>query len=175
MQGLRAKKKFFSKVYDENIDNVYRFIFLKVGAKEITQDLCSEVFLRFWQSMEAGTEIVNSRAFIYQIARNLIVDHYRQKGQEKERTSGFPVEEIEINGPQANPEKQAILASDLNEMQRAISRIKDEYQDVIIWYYLDEISIREIAQMTGKTENNIRVIVHRALETLRNLLSEGKM
>ncbi|PIU15604.1 RNA polymerase subunit sigma-70, partial [bacterium (Candidatus Gribaldobacteria) CG08_land_8_20_14_0_20_39_15] len=73
MANLRKK---FSKIYDQYINKIYRFIFLKVNSQEIAQDLTSETFLRGWESFkEKNEEIENIQAFLYRIARNLVTDH----------------------------------------------------------------------------------------------------
>ncbi|MFC1663673.1 RNA polymerase sigma factor [Patescibacteria group bacterium] len=157
-------RKKFSKIYDKHIDKIYRFIFLKVSSQEIAQDLTSEVFLRGWKSFKQKRDIENPTAFLYQIARNLVVDHYREKG----KTRVFSIEYQEITDPRANLEEKAALTSDLNTVQQALTNIKEDYQTVIIWRYLDDLSILEIAEILDKSEEAVRVMLHRALKSLKN-------
>ena len=161
------KKKFFSNFYDKHINSVYRFIYLKVSSREMSQDLTAEAFKRLWESIQAPTEIKNPRAFLYQIARNLIVDHYREKGREPIK---IQPEELEIESQEKGPSVQAEDAEKADEIQQALSKLKDNYQNVLIWYYLDEMSIEEIAELENKSENAVRVTIHRGLEKLREKL-----
>jgi len=163
-------EKIFKQVYDKYIDKIYRFIFLKVSSKEIAQDLASEAFLRFWQTLESPTEIQNPRAFLYQVVRNLVIDHYREKA----RTQFVPIENIVVKdqNPEIDLEKQAILTSDMQEIHQALTGLKQEYQDAIIFYYLDEFSVPEIAEIMNKSENAVRVVIHRALQALRGEIME---
>jgi RNA polymerase sigma-70 factor (ECF subfamily) len=158
----KAKKKFFSKFYDKHIDKIYRFIFLKVNSKEVSEDLTSEVFLRFWQQLNSPIEIRNPRAFIYQIARNLIIDYYRQKKPQK-----LDIDEIELVDSSENPYKEAVLDSESRDLVIALSKMPEDYQDVIIWYYLNDLSVAEIADIVAKSEGAVRVMIHRALNALR--------
>jgi len=66
----------FSKIYDQCIDKIYRFIFLKVNSKEIAQDLCSETFLKGWETYKKNTKIENPSAFLYRIASILVIDYF---------------------------------------------------------------------------------------------------
>jgi len=161
----KSKKKFFSEFYDDHVSKLYRFVYLKVSSKETSQDLTSEVFLRFWEQLNSPTEIKNPRAFIYQIARNLVIDYYRKKEPQK-----IQPELIQIKDTKADLKQEVLLESDIKDIETALSKIPDEYQNMIIWYYLDEFSVSEIADITGKTENNVRVIIHRALSALRSIL-----
>lgn len=161
-------QKKFSEIYDQYIDKIYRFVFLKVDSQETTEDLCSEAFTRLWQSMDKGTKIENPQAFIYQIARNLIADHYRRNSKIK-LVSVENCKEIEDN--ELNLQEKAVLDSDINTVKLALNNIKPEYQDVIICHYLDDLSIPEIAEIMNKPKNNIRVTLHRGLKALKRELS----
>jgi len=164
MENLR---KIFSKIYDRYIDKIYRFIFLKVNSQEIAQDLTSETFLRGWESFKNGNKIENPQAFLYKIARNLVTDHYREKG----RAQVVSAEYVPIVDPRQNLEEKSLLNSDIDNVKMALASLPEEYQDVIIWHYLDDLSIPEIAKMLDKSEGAVRVMLHRALKVLRNGLN----
>ena len=164
---MKKAKKTFKKTYDQYIEKIFRFIFLRVSSEPVAQDLSSETFLRFWQTLNSGTEIQNPKAFIYQIARNLVIDHYREKNQ----AQFVPVEDIEISDPRADLEKDIYLASDISQVQKAISGLEPDCQDIIIWRYLDELSFREIANMLNKSEGAARVNLHRALKALKKAMN----
>ena len=164
MENLR---KIFSKIYDRYIDKIYRFIFLKVNSQEIAQDLTSETFLRGWESFKNGNKIENPQAFLYKIARNLVTDHYREKGRAQVVSAEF----IPIVDPRQNLEEKSLLNSDIDNVKMALASLPEEYQDVIIWHYLDGLAFSEIGQILHKSENAVRVQTHRALEKLRKKLN----
>jgi len=164
-------RKEFSKIYDKYINKIYRFIFLKVNSQEIAQDLTSETFLKGWEAFQKANnpgnsiqKIENPQAFLYQIARNLVIDHYREKG----KAQLVSVEFSPIIDPRQNLEERANLNSDLEEIKRGLVKIKDEYQDVIIYRYLNELSMPEIAKIMDKSEGTVRVLLHRALKSLKD-------
>lgn len=157
-------RKKFSKIYDRYIDKIYRFIFLKVDSREIAEDLCSETFLRTWEILkEKNPGIDNVQAFLYKVARNLVIDYYRKKA----RPEIVPAQNVQLLDTKVDLEKQALLNSDIKQIKQSIARLKDDYQNVLIWRYLDEMSIKEIGQMLDRTKNATRVLLHRALKALR--------
>ncbi len=162
--------KDYSKIYEKYVDKIYRFVYLKVSSQEVAEDLTSEVFTRGWQAYcDNKKNIDNMTAFLYQIARNLIVDHYRQKGQAQfVSVDSAP----NLANPGIGLEEEAMWKSDFHRVQAALANIREDYREVIVWYYLDEFSVREIAKMLGKSEEATRVHIHRALTTLRNSLRE---
>ena len=77
---MSNSRKIYSEVYDKYVKKIYRFVLLKVNSAEIAEDLTSEVFMRGWQAYKTKQDkIENVQAFLYQIARNLLADHYRQE------------------------------------------------------------------------------------------------
>lgn len=160
-------KKTFEHIYNQYIDKIYRFVFIKVSSKETAEDLCSETFSRFWQELKQGKNIENPRAFLYQVARNLIIDYYRIKP----RIQLASVEGAQIIDPGVNLEEAQLLKSDLETIKAGLRNLKQDYQDIIIWRYLDELSVPEIAEMLGKSEGAVRVEIHRALAALKSDLS----
>ena len=164
MADLRKK---FSKIYDRYIDRIYRFIFFKVNSQEVAEDLTSETFLRTWAAFK-NQEIENIQAFLYQTARNLVTDYYREKGKTQVISADYhsPITDL-----RQNLEERAMLSSDLNTIRKALAELNEDYQNVIIWYYLDDLSISEVANLLGRTEEATRVLLHRALESLRQKLN----
>jgi len=157
-------KKKFNKLYEEYVERIYRFVYIKVSSKETAEDLTSQTFIKSWQAMERGTEIENPKAFIYQIARNLVIDFYREKAKN-------PVisEQILSLAPDhsTNIEKQVQISADLDNTMKLLAKLKPEYQDIVVWHYLDDMPVKEIAQILQKDENNVRVTLHRALNSLK--------
>ena len=163
-------RKIFSKIYDRYIDKIYRFIFFKVNSQEIAQDLTSETFLKTWETYKNGNqEIENIQAYLYKTARNLVIDFYREKGKVQIVSADNPL----IPDPAPNLEEKAMLSSDLDQIRQALTELNDDYQNVIIWYYLDDLSISEISQMLGRTDDATRVLLSRALQALRNEINQA--
>jgi len=157
-------RKIFSKIYDNYVEKIYRFIFFKVSSKEIAEDLTSETFLRGWKTFKnEKNNIENPPAFLYKIARNLVIDYYREKG----KFQVVSAENTALIDPRTNLEEKMITNSDLEMVKKALFNLKDEYQEAIIWYYLDGLSISEIAKLLDRTEPATRVLISRALKNLK--------
>ncbi len=166
---MEHKKKLFSKIYDKYIKKIYRFVFFKVNSQEIAEDLTSETFSRTWASFkEKSEEIENIQAFLYKTARNLVTDYYRQKGRSVVISANNP----SVVDPRQNLEERSLLNSDIEHIKKSLFTLKEDYQDVILWYYLDDLPISEISELLGRTKEATRVLLHRALKALRNQIRE---
>ena len=157
--------QYFNQVYDQYVNKIYRFIYLKVSLVETAEDLSSEVFLRLYKHIQKNNPVIeNPQAFVYQIARNVIADHYRSK---KITVVSIEKTTIEIEDIQERTREQGEVSLEMDRIKEAIAKLQGDYQDLIIWRYVDELTVPEIAQITGKTEENVRVGVHRAIQALK--------
>ncbi len=162
----------FGQFYDLYVTKIYRFIFFKVSSVSEAHDLTSEVFLKLWQCLKEGKEIKNLGAYTYTLSRNLVIDHYRKKSRTEETNLDNP----EVYGLPEDSRKglaeSMAIAEELKEVLKGLENLKDEYKEVIILSYLNELSISEIAVILNKSKGNVRVLLHRAMTALKNNLHE---
>ncbi len=167
----------FSQIYDQYIDKIYRFVYLKVDSQETAEDVTSKVFTKGWEAYKAKFETRNSKleiknmgAFLYQIARNAVIDHYRSKG----RANVVSVDASpDIADPKTSPQDKAILGADISTIKNAIKKLSKEHQDIIILHYLEDMPIENIAELLGRPAGTIRVMLHRGLKDLKDIVQES--
>lgn len=150
----------FSELYDRYFNKIYNFIYLKVYSREEAEDLTSEVFFKALNKIETfNPETWTSfQAWIYRIAHNRVVDHYRTK---KESTS---IEEIiDFKASKEDIPEELFNKMKLEEVVKFMDSLKKEHKDVLIMRIWDNLSYREIAEITGLSESNCKKIVSRNL------------
>lgn len=164
----------FGELYDFYAPRVYRFVRLKVDSQETAQDLTSEAFLRIWQFLQEQKKIRERfQALLYKIARNLVIDFYRDRSTREILIDDDLGEFSSIEGEEAS-DKLVLRQEEMAGVKKALVQINPNYQDVIVWYYLDELSIPEIAEILDKNEGTVRVLVHRAVKSLREIMESEK-
>jgi RNA polymerase sigma-70 factor (ECF subfamily) len=162
-------QKKFSDLYDLYINQIYRFAYLRVSSHEAAQDLAADTFARFWESFKVNPDgVQNPRAFLYTIAKNLVVDYYRDKGKVG---SVADIADMQIIDPKSDIKLAAEKNSDMEAVRLAISTMNENYQNAIIWRYLDDMEIGEVAHLLGRTEAATRVLLHRAMKELKTKLN----
>ena len=82
-------------------------------------------------------------------------------------------QDLDIEDISASPEEKATLSMDMDQVRRALTQLNDDYQNYIIWRYIEELTLPEIAHILDKKEDNVRVGVHRALRALNEAI-EGE-
>jgi RNA polymerase sigma-70 factor (ECF subfamily) len=160
----------FNQIYDAYLDKIYRFIYFRVSSEEIARDLTGLVFFNFWKSLNAGRpEIKNYSAYLYRSARNLLVDYYRRKQLEPLPFSAF--KEITDEEVGSSSVEKMEKSADLALIYESLAKIKKEYAEILILYYLNDLSIQELSQIFHKREGTIRVMIHRAIKALKKHLT----
>lgn len=165
---MKISKKKFEKIYDNQVGKIYRFVFLKVGSIDIAQDLTSQTFIKAWKKAKAGLDIKNPNAYIFQIARREIAGHYRQASKIKIVSA----ESVEIVSEE-NIEQNQGIQMEFEAVRTSLTQLKEDHQNVLLWRYVDGRSVKEIAQLLGKEPNAVRVMIHRALKSLRVVIDQG--
>ena len=165
-------KKKFSKIYDKYVEKIYRFIFLKVDSQETAQDLTAQVFTKVWdkfrKSNRTENKIENPIAYLYQVARGEIANYHRQKS----KFQIISTEAIQLSDSQPTLEENFVLQGEFQILRKRLAELSEDYQNVIIWRYLDGLSIKEIAQIMEKSKGAVRVMLHRALKELRERMEK---
>ncbi|NCO80050.1 sigma-70 family RNA polymerase sigma factor, partial [Candidatus Falkowbacteria bacterium] len=139
----------FVKAYDLYVDQIYRFIYFKVGNKEEAEDLSSAVFLKIWSYLQENNIIDSKtlRPLLYKIARNIIIDHYRKINQRENVSLDKTMEQGGLIDVKQDIAQRAEVMSDLMVIETKLPELKEEYREVIIMRYINELSIKEIAEI----------------------------
>ncbi|MCS6789288.1 MAG: sigma-70 family RNA polymerase sigma factor [Patescibacteria group bacterium] len=158
----------FGLLYDYYFEQIYRFIYLKVSHKEDAEDLAHQVFLQALKKMkDYEYKGLPFSSWLYKIARNEIVDFYRSK---KTNTTLEELENVLSSDDDIDIKDKLDLKIQLEKVKEAIKKIKPEYQDIIIMRFIEDLSIKEVAEILDKTEGSIKLMQHRAINSLKKIL-----
>lgn len=170
---VRAKKdpEAYGKIYDLYARRIYRFVYFKVSSEEEAKDLTADVFLKAWSFLldEKGGEVRHLSALLYSIARNRVIDHYRSRSNRETLQLAEGADDI-IADDRLDPSR-IDTGIDARMLEKRLRSLKDEYREVLVMKHLDELETSEIARILGKTHGNVRVLLHRATEAMRDLVA----
>ena len=158
----------FLEMHSHYAPKIFRHAYYRLNSKETAQDIAQQVFFKVWEYI-AGSDnkIDNINAFIYRTTNNLIADYYRK------------AERKNIALDDADEKKFATEPSYINEVdknfemakvKKAILKLDPSQQQLIVWRYIDDLPISQIAKISGKSINAIYVGLHRALKHLKIIL-----
>lgn len=153
--------------YDKYVSNIYRFVLIKVSDKQVAEDLTQDIFLRTWQHLVDKKNIKNFQAFIFRIARNAVIDHYRSSHKQE-----LPLEYISESNRLHDDGKKLDQSLDADEILKQLSKLKPEYQEILMLRYVEDLSINSISEILEKDKNTIRVMLHRATSKLKEITNK---
>ena len=170
-QAKSGDSEAFAQLYDAYVERVYRYILFRVSEDVTTEDLVSQVFLKAWQNLDRYK--MGSSPFIawlYTIARNLVIDHYRAK------KDMLPIEEAAaLPSDMQTPAEEVEARFDLQAMRDALLFLTQDQQQVLILKYIAGLPNENIAKIMKKQEGTIRGLQMRALQTLSKYMREKEL
>lgn len=158
----------FAQLYDLYVDRIYRYVYYHVGNRQDAEDVTEQVFTRALEAVrryrpDTGPFI----AWLTRIARNTTIDHLRRRKAAQPLSDSF----LDPN-PWQDPEWVAEARCTQEQLRRAILGLRDEYREVIVLRFVEELSHAQTAAALGKSEGAVRVLQHRALAALRQALAK---
>lgn len=162
-----SSKEEFLKVYKDYANALFRRGYFKLSNRDLSKDLLQDTFMKTWQYLKDGGTISDMRSFIYRTHSNLIIDQYRKKKTQSldelhdSKGIDFGENNVESLYNKIDGEKAIEL----------LNKLPSEYKDVIFMRYVEELTIAEIASLTGESANNVSVRIHRGLEKAKKLFS----
>jgi RNA polymerase sigma-70 factor (ECF subfamily) len=167
--AVRGKSSAFGDLYDHYQPMIYRFVAVKVGRREEAEDITHQVFLSAWQNIKTYEHRGHPfSSWLYQIARNQVIDHYRAKRNDTPLDAVDP----EAFATMASAEFEMPTKLEMETVRRALATMKPDYQDVIIMRFIEDLPIRETADALDKSEGAIKLMQHRAIKELKRILKE---
>jgi len=158
----------FGRLYDRYIDKVYRHLYYRVGNPTEAEDLAAQVFLKAWNAIPRYKPMGKPfGVWLLSIGHNLLIDHYRAR---KETASLDDV--IIPAGDAADPVLLAERSFASAALRKAIRTLKRDQQAVVVMRYIDGLDYAEIAAALDKREGAVRVILHRSLLALRDIMAK---
>lgn len=160
----------FGQLYDASFERVYRFVFFRVTDVQTAEDLTSQVFLKAWENLHRYQPKGPFLAWLYSIARNTVIDHYRTHKQTVSLDEAAPV-------AARNPKLDDLvdLQFEMETLQAAMQHLTAEQREVLTLKFIAEYDTAQIARHMRKTEGAIRALQMRALQALARVMkSDGR-
>jgi RNA polymerase sigma-70 factor (ECF subfamily) len=178
MNRSHHHEKAFIELYNEYSDDIFRFCFIRLRNRDKALDATQEVFFKMWNEVVKNPkklqELDSPKAFLFRIARNTVIDATRKKtstplswlrsSDDDSRHSTLEPIEIAENNP--NPEEQLVNTELLDHLEL----LDPHHREILVFRFLHDMSVIDIAAMLQISENAASVRIHRALDHARKKL-----
>jgi RNA polymerase sigma-70 factor (ECF subfamily) len=155
-------------LYRRYVGAIYRYLSVRLGNKQEAEDLTEDVFFRSFQSLggyrERGWPF---SAFLYRVAKNMLTDYYRQEKPQ------FALSAVERGADSIRPlDDHIIRGEQLDGLRQAMDAIQPNYREVVILRLILALPTSVVARWMNQTEGATRVLLHRALVSIRRELRD---
>lgn len=175
LSGLRNREEArqqFAQLYQHHVEQVYRFLFFRLGNQQDAQDVTAQTFLSAWESFASFRGQSSVATWLFVIARRRLVDYFRSRGfTEQQRTQ--PLESVVELPDRINPPLvQVMQRLQVEQVVQALGQLSDERAEALSLRLFAGLSAREIAQVMNKSEAAVKMLVHRGLGELKGRLPD---
>ena len=164
-QAKSGDAEAFAQLYDACMDRVYRYVFFRVSDQQMAEDLTSQVFLKAWEKLDGYRPQGPFLSWLYAIARNTVIDHYRTQKQTVSLEDAGP-----IVAENDRLEDALEFEFEMKSVQAAMQQLTGEQQEVLILKFVAEYDTAQIAKRMGKSPGAIRALQMRALQALAKVI-----
>jgi RNA polymerase sigma-70 factor, ECF subfamily len=153
----------FRSFYRTQRKKLFGYLMRLTGNYQLSSDIMQESFVRYLEHYGPQTQNVS---LLFTIARNLVWDNTRKKTNTNELKN-------DIEDVMFNPEEQLLVRESYRNVLSAMKKLKKDQRDLLALTVSSDLSYREIANILGISEANVKVKVHRARILLKELLPTG--
>ncbi|HMO77651.1 MAG TPA: sigma-70 family RNA polymerase sigma factor [Candidatus Paceibacterota bacterium] len=172
---VEDQEKRFLKAFEEYSDALFRHAAMRISNREKAIDAVHDAFTKVWSYVRQGHQIDSFRSFLYKVLNNLIIDEYR-KHKESSLDALMEIEGVDEGSfPELSESTVEALAATIDG-RKAFALLRDipeQYQEVLIFRFVDDLGPKEIAELIEESENVVSVRIHRGLKLLRNKIEAG--
>ena len=169
-KAIKGDELAFGELYSAYSDSIYRFVYLRVEDQQTAEDIAANVFLKAWEKLEAYEQRgVPFRAWLFRIARNAVIDHYRT------RKEVAPLEAI-VNTFDENAQSVSENVGTRLEAQKimkSMEQLTDDQRNVLTLKLVHGLNTQEVAKALGKRQGAVRALQMRGLQALAKLLESS--
>ena len=170
MQETNEMRNRLIHEFAENyMEKLFYFCLKKTGCHEDAEDLTQDIALQIITALNKGTIPVSFSAWVWQIARNRYSVWAKEKHNRNESVTGSDIGDYEIEDESENILDEMIHTEQMTLLRRELAFIKSDYRNIVVAYYIENKSVRDIASLLSISISAAQQRLHRA----RIILKEG--
>ncbi|WP_226579446.1 RNA polymerase sigma factor SigX [Halobacillus litoralis] len=166
-------KQFFDEFYENYHQDLFQFIMYMVKDRSLAEDLVQDVYVKVLKSYDSFSGKSTEKTWLFSIARHVIFDYFRKQKRKRNRILGFfdwHDKGDELKDQHPVPEELIVQNEEIQQVYDALDHCSVNQRSVLVLRYIQELTIKETAEVTGWSESKVKTTQHRAIRTIKALM-----
>jgi RNA polymerase sigma-70 factor, ECF subfamily len=165
----------FTELFEQHRGGVHAFLLARTSDREVARDLLQDTFLRLWRRLDeiGGLERERQRAWIYAVARNLVIDRYRADGTRRATLAAIADEAPRTGTAQVDAADQLAARDELAFLQGAIAALPEDERVILTMSVVAEMTSQQVGEALDLPAGTVRYKLHRARARLAEQLEDA--
>ena len=168
-QAKEMRDRLINEFAESYMEKLFYFCLKKTGGNDEAEDLTQDIALQILTALNKGTVPTSFSAWVWQIARNRYSVWAKEKHSRNESVTGSDIGDYEIEDKSENILDEMIHTEQMALLRRELAFIKSDYRNIVVAYYIENKSVRDIASSLSVSISAVQQRLHRA----RIILKEG--
>jgi len=156
---------------------VFRFLLASLRDRDVAENLTQDCFLKAYMGRGHFRGDSSLSTWLLKIAMNLVRDHLRSKRMRFwSKTRETALDPIDVSDwvpdGRSSPEAELLARTQVAHVWKAVSRLPEKQRSVFVLRFVEEMELKEIAELTGMNPSTVKTHLYRALAAVRETVGE---
>jgi len=168
-------KTFFDELYESYHHDLFQYLIYMVKNRDLAEDLVQEVYIKVLKSYQSFDGRSTEKTWLLSIARHVAIDHFRKQKRKRNRIMDFfdwNEKGEQLKDYASLPDEIAIQNDEMKQVYKALDNCTVDQRNVIIFRFIQGLSIQETADILNWSESKVKTTQHRGMKALKEMMDE---
>ncbi|MGP4076979.1 RNA polymerase sigma factor SigX [Halobacillus sp. K22] len=168
-------KTFFDELYDNYHHDLFQYLIYMVKDRNLAEDLVQEVYIKVLKSYDSFDGRSTEKTWLLSIARHVAIDHFRKQKRKRNRIMDFfdwNEKGEQLKDYASLPDEIAIQNDEMKQVYKALDNCTVDQRNVIIFRFIQGLSIQETAEILNWSESKVKTTQHRGMKALKEIMDK---
>jgi RNA polymerase sigma-70 factor (ECF subfamily) len=168
---MKDKEDFFRSIVSEHQDRIYRLCWSYVQNRDDRKDLYQNILIKMWKGLDSLQDKSSVSTWIFRLSVNTSIDYIRRNKKHRSISSDIDITNVNIIDRTNDIEGNLILSENIKILHNFINQLSF-IDKTLIYFYLEDLKYREIAEILGISEKNVSIKLHRIKRLLKEYFKD---
>lgn len=168
-------KTFFDELYENYHHDLFQYLIYMVKDRDLAEDLVQEVYIKVLKSYQSFDGRSTEKTWLLSIARHVAIDHFRKQKHKRNRIMDFfdwNDKGEQLKDQSSLPDEIAVQNDEMKQVYKALDNCTLDQRNVIIFRFIQGMSIQETAEILNWSESKVKTTQHRGMKSLKEMMDK---